>query len=81
MNNVVDFQAWKDKKCTKSINKVFGKIFLPYLFTYDTDDVTFTITVEGEDYCIENNSSDIIINTTDILIENLLFDDKLFDPK
>jgi len=65
MSNVVDFQAWKDKKHTKSIHKIFGEALLPYLFTSDTNNVTYTITVDGEDYCIEN----------------LLFDDNLLDPK
>lgn len=74
MSNVVDFQEWKDRKCTKSINKVFGETFLPYLFTHDPNDVVYTVTVEGEDYFKFEIGEDYCI-------ENLFFDGNLFDPK
>jgi len=47
-SNVIDFQRWKEKKL---MNSVFGEGFVEsYIPDYDT--ITYTVTIEGEDFRI-----------------------------
>lgn len=50
-SNVIDLEKYRIKKQIDTLNDIFGDTFVEtYLPEYDT--VTYTLTIEGEDYKI-----------------------------